>query len=64
MIIIINYNSGETFFFAQNVVTMAEFREGGVVIELPNATLTFPKNFDEQIAHVCCCYYYYYYYYY
>ena len=31
---------------------MVEFREGGVVIAIPNATLTFPANFNEQIAHV------------
>ena len=32
---------------------MQQFREEEVFIDIPNATVIFPKKFDEQIARVC-----------
>ena len=34
---------------------MEQFRDGEVRIDIPNATVFFPKKFDEQIARVMNC---------
>ena len=43
---------GDSFFFAQYIYTMEQFRDGEVRIDIPNAAVFFPKKFDEQIARV------------
>ena len=32
---------------------MEQFKNGKVSIDIPNATVIFPKGFDSQIARVC-----------
>jgi len=41
---------GASFSFSQYIFTMEQFRQGKVRIDIPNATVIFPKGFDEQIA--------------
>ena len=44
--------SGDSFYYAQYIFTMQQFREEEVTIDIPNATVIFPVGFDEQIARV------------
>mmetsp|Transcript_16218 Transcript_16218/g.25210 ORF Transcript_16218/g.25210 Transcript_16218/m.25210 type:complete len:291 (-) Transcript_16218:177-1049(-) len=42
--------SGDSFYFTQYVFTMKQFEEEKQRIDIPNATVIFPKGFDKQIA--------------
>ena len=44
--------SGDYFFYSQHIVTMLDFKNGGVNISIPNAQIIFPPLFDEQLEHV------------
>ena len=44
--------SGDSFYFVQYIFTMQQFNEEEVVIDIPNASVIFPKGFDAQIARV------------
>uniref|UniRef100_A0A7S4NLT0 GPS domain-containing protein n=2 Tax=Paramoeba aestuarina TaxID=180227 RepID=A0A7S4NLT0_9EUKA len=40
---------GDSLYYSQYIFTLQEFKEGKVRIDIPNATVIFPKNFDIQI---------------
>ena len=45
--------SGDSFFYAQNIVSLEQLQEG-VTLFFPNdASLYLPPGFDQQIEHVC-----------
>ena len=43
---------GDSFYFAQYIFTMEQFRTESITIDIPKATVIFPKGFDSQIARV------------
>ena len=52
LIFSIFYNRGDSFYFAQYIFTMEQFRTESITIDIPKATVIFPKGFDSQIARV------------
>ena len=44
-------NSGESFYYSQNIATIQQLVEG-VTLEFPEATLYLPPNFHDQLAFV------------